>query len=471
MPEVEIIQIHVHENSLCTTYRVHPEGENALATSGFCKIHFPPESIKVRNNTPRQVLAELRLIHPTLGLIYEWSSYVPAGGELGNHDDIYLDMPPNDLTLKVTAGYYVGTTFYQTDSKQFTIYLAYVLEIISSLGGATDPPAGFKYPIKAQSTATVTAIPAQGYTFSHWLLDGIVATDNPITITMDTNHTLQPIFVEAPPPTKYTLTITIYDPTMGTTDSNFPPGTYTLDEGTTVTVTAIPYEGFRFSRWLLNGETRTQNPISLTINRDYTLTAFFEPIPTYKLTINVNDPTMGTTDDNYPPGEYTVPEGKTITVHALPNPGFRFIRWLIEKNGATSESTANPYTITAINANYKLTAIFEQIPPIETATVTGLVRGILSRPVQGARVTIADKTTTTDANGKYVITGLRPGFIYIINVEHWLYAKSSLAITITEPKEYAVNFQLDVKPIITVGSMTVAATVLGTILAIAIKTK
>jgi hypothetical protein len=83
----------------------------------------------------------------------------------------------------------------------------------------------------------------------------------------------------APPaPVTHTLTVSVNNPDMGTTDSQYPPGSYTLPAGTAVTVAALPREGYRFDYWLLDGVARTDNPISFTVDRDYRLTACFSEV-------------------------------------------------------------------------------------------------------------------------------------------------------------------------------------------------
>jgi hypothetical protein len=73
------------------------------------------------------------------------------------------------------------------------------LTITSTEGGTTDSLPG-TYNYIAGSSVNVTAIPSSGYSFDHWLLDGEERTKNPITVIMDTNHTLQAVFVDDIPP-------------------------------------------------------------------------------------------------------------------------------------------------------------------------------------------------------------------------------------------------------------------------------
>jgi hypothetical protein len=76
----------------------------------------------------------------------------------------------------------------------------YTLTIEATAGGTTDPTEG-SYSYIAGTNVTVAASPSAGYNFGRWLLDGASKTDNPITVTMDANHTLQAVFEDVTPPT------------------------------------------------------------------------------------------------------------------------------------------------------------------------------------------------------------------------------------------------------------------------------
>jgi hypothetical protein len=69
------------------------------------------------------------------------------------------------------------------------------LTITSREGGTTDPLPG-TYNYTAGSSVNVTAIPSSGYSFDYWLLDGEERTENPTTVIMDANHTLEAVFVD-----------------------------------------------------------------------------------------------------------------------------------------------------------------------------------------------------------------------------------------------------------------------------------
>jgi len=73
---------------------------------------------------------------------------------------------------------------------------------------------------------------------------------------------------------RYVLqTLTISASSGGTTIPA--PGTYTYNYGSSVTVTPSATSGYVFSCWLLDGGMYYQNPITVTMDADHTLTAYF----------------------------------------------------------------------------------------------------------------------------------------------------------------------------------------------------
>jgi uncharacterized repeat protein (TIGR02543 family) len=145
-----------------------------------------------------------------------------------------------------------------------------ILTPYGSLGGSTSPSAGI-YPKNESSPVTVTATSDVGYTFEHWTLDGQNVTDNPINVSMTTDHTLLPVFQIL----NFTLTILPSD--KGTTIPT--AGTYSYSYGINITIGASPTQAYQFDHWLLNGASVTTNPITVTISGNQTLQPFFQPVP------------------------------------------------------------------------------------------------------------------------------------------------------------------------------------------------
>jgi len=94
-----------------------------------------------------------------------------------------------------------SVTVYMNQTHEATAHYklaTYTLAILPSTGGTTNPVTG-NYTYTAGTNATIEAIPDAGYHFEYWLQDGFNAGSiNPITILMDSNHTLQAIFTPSP---------------------------------------------------------------------------------------------------------------------------------------------------------------------------------------------------------------------------------------------------------------------------------
>lgn len=73
--------------------------------------------------------------------------------------------------------------------------ITYTLTITATAGGTTNPSPGV-YAYAGGSDVQVTAIPDSDYVLDHWELDGAnVGANNPINVTMDTDHALHAVFV------------------------------------------------------------------------------------------------------------------------------------------------------------------------------------------------------------------------------------------------------------------------------------
>jgi PKD repeat protein len=213
--------------------------------------------------------------------------------------------------------------------KAFFAQVTHTLNITATAGGTTDPTPGTYVYING-SYATVTALPSANYMFDHWVLDDSPAgSANPINVLMDRDHTLHAVFAII----NYTLTITT---TSGGT-TNPSPSTYIYASGSLVEVLAIPDVNYKFIRWELDGANITANPITILMNKSYTLHAVFQLL-TYRLTILSS---MGGTTDPAP-GTYTYTNGTYASVTAIPDAHYLLNYWLLDGNPAGS---ANPISI------------------------------------------------------------------------------------------------------------------------------
>ena len=117
-------------------------------------------------------------------------------------------------------------------------------------------------------------------------------------------------------------------------------GTYL--EGTELTLTATPAEHYEFTGWT-GDVTSTDNPLTVTVNSDMTITANFQEHTKYTITAVPNDENMGTVTGG---GTYYV--GETITLKATAKSGSVFAGWEDgEKNATRTVEVSGDATYTA----------------------------------------------------------------------------------------------------------------------------
>lgn len=92
------------------------------------------------------------------------------------------------------------------------------------------------------------------------------------TPVQSVEQTPKPETTPAPTPTQYTLTVSSEEGGSVSTEG----GTY--DEGTTITVTATPSEGYEFVGWL--GSDETERELVISVNSNITLSPIFQVIQT-----------------------------------------------------------------------------------------------------------------------------------------------------------------------------------------------
>ena len=178
-----------------------------------------------------------------------WTGDVPEGHE-----------NDNPITITMDSNKSVKANFIRQ----------YTLTITAGTGGTTDPAPG-THTYDVGTDVAITATPESGYRFGSWTGDVPSGheNDNPVTITMDSDKSIEANFIR-----RYILTITVG--TGGRTDPS--QGSYICDVGTQVSVRAIPNSGYRFNSW--SGDASgTSNPISITMDSDKSIKAKFSAVP------------------------------------------------------------------------------------------------------------------------------------------------------------------------------------------------
>jgi len=247
----------------------------------------------------------------------------------------------------------------------------YTLTASAGEGGSVSPTTGS---FNSGTQVSVTATANSGYQFTTWS-NG--STANPVTVTLNSNTSITANFALIP---VYTISVSTEE--GGSVSSN--GGEY--QEGTQVTLTATPDEGFEFSGWS-DGSTEATRVI--TASEDLTLTASFtELIISYTLTVTSGEGGSVSSEG----GEYN--EGTEVTLTATADDGYRFTVW---SDGSTEESI----TIT-LSEDTSIEAIFEMIP-IYNLTIKesqgGTISGLGGDYEQGSMVTL---TATPDEGFQFI---------------------------------------------------------------------
>ena len=157
-----------------------------------------------------------------------------------------------------------------------------------------------------------------------------------------------------------TITLNVNDAAMGTVE-----GAGDAAVGGNATVKAIPNVGHSFVCWMNGTDTvATTAEYTFKVEKDVTLTAHFQKEENKKLTLAVNDATMGAikvSDSTVVMGENTLPYGTKLTLTAVPAEGATFDGWFAGDKLHSADYTIN----LTVTADLALTAQFVKVLKLE----------------------------------------------------------------------------------------------------------
>ena len=174
-------------------------------------------------------------------------------------------------TTEDTSSVYVAPPSNTTNTPSTTV-TQYTITVSAGEGGSVST-AGGTY--NDGTSISITATPTSGYSFSGWSNGSTV---NPLTVTLNSNTTITANFQVIV--NSYTLTVTAGE--GGSVSSE--GGEY--EEGTEVTITATPEEGYEFTEW---SDGSTEESVTITLNSDILLTASFGAIVSSYLSNMIGD--------------------------------------------------------------------------------------------------------------------------------------------------------------------------------------
>ena len=178
------------------------------------------------------------------------------------------------LLLSILTLFYSCSTAEEelTENTTPTI-VTYKLAVEASDGGTVSSSGGN---VNAGSNVSITATPNSGYLFSSWS-NG--STDNPISITVNSDQTLTANFTKR----SYPLSINIIGEGTVTEEVINTGKTTDYEHGTTVRLTAVPNEGWGVTKW--KGAIESKNAtIDIVVNEDKEVTIEFHEryVPVYR---------------------------------------------------------------------------------------------------------------------------------------------------------------------------------------------
>jgi regulation of enolase protein 1 (concanavalin A-like superfamily) len=187
-------------------------------------------------------------------------------------------------------------------------------------------------------TETLTAVDQPGWVFAGWSGD-FTGLQNPVTFTMSGPRAVTATFTAVP---QYTLAATVAAGN-GAVVLSPPGGIY--NQGTVVTVTAVPQTGWGLEAW--SGDLAGTSQVrTLVMTADRTVAATFVALDQHTLTLA----TLGQGTVSADPAGGTYYHGTRVALTAVPAPGWEFGGWSGALGGQANPDTvmvAGDQTVTA----------------------------------------------------------------------------------------------------------------------------
>jgi len=197
----------------------------------------------------------------------QYSQAIDAGlaweGIFNEYKSLYGVDIKKDLTGEIRPqgiGWDIGAYEYPTGTypSKYNLIIDY-----DESQGSVSPSGG---PYSEGSIINLSATPIVGYGFEGWSGD-INSTDNPVSLTMDSDKSITATFIQQ---AQFTITVN----TSGSGDVVLNPNEDKYLEGAEVAARAIPENGYQFDGW--SGDiSSTQNPIEIVVNDNVNITANF----------------------------------------------------------------------------------------------------------------------------------------------------------------------------------------------------
>lgn len=200
--------------------------------------------------------------------------------------------------------------------------------------------------------AVITAVPKDGFTFEGWLF-------NNERVSRDARYVVDNIrgdvsYVAEFQPIDCRVTVNVNDGNAGTaTESR------TVKYGESITLEAVPKEGYQFDGWTENGNTVSRDSRMQIdpVTGDRTFTAVFQKkeVKTYTITASVSSANGTVT----PEGKTTVTEGTGILYTITPKSGYA-IRTVYVDGAEIGKTTS--FNFSNVRGDHTISADFVELP-------------------------------------------------------------------------------------------------------------
>lgn len=220
------------------------------------------------------------------------------------------------------------TAFFERDENGEPGEQMYNLSLVANDGGMVNAEIAGQYPTGAQ--VEIIATPMEKYAFSHWsnqLGDTLYELRSTDTITILSDTTLIAHFADSIVYEEYYLDLHIIG---GGTILNIAELDGLHAAGERVQLEAQPFDGYVFTGWS-DGIITPER--SITMDRDYSLTAQFRELKEYLFSYFINDTLLGSVEayedrnDSILYKDTFLYEGTPISLYAIPFDNYSFHSW------------------------------------------------------------------------------------------------------------------------------------------------
>lgn len=307
-----------------------------------------------------------------------------------NGQDVTATIVNNQYTINnITADINVEVVFEAIPT--------YSLNIVASgngnaeYNGTTIRNQSRSFTLQEGSSATISITPDANYRIKSVKVNNTDVTsqvaNGQITISNIKQETNVEVLFEEIPPTTYSLTITVIGNGAITYDGNSIRGgssTFTVVEGSYVTVQISADDGYRLKRVAYNGNDVTASAVSGRFTTDKitansTLVVEFEAIPTFSLTIKSSafgSVKYGDAIITNQTETFTVREGTSAVLTFVPDGNGRLQHVTLNGADITGELKNGQYTISDIRADQSVEA--EYVEDITKVTDAGVAYTVTS---------------------------------------------------------------------------------------------